>query len=140
LDENLYWCLIYSRWVADDTWLQIKQTFFGSMPFPLNKIVPILARRDVISAAHKQGIGRHSVKEITLITRETLQALSILPGKSTYFLGETPSTFDATVFAFLSQFTLVSIDDEFTRLAHEYGNLVAYCENIQAKYYGELQL
>lgn len=140
LDENLYWCLIYSRWIADDTWPQIKQAFFGSMPFPLNKIVPILARRDVISAAHKQGIGRHSAEEITIITRETLQALSILLGKKTYFFGENPSTFDATAFAFLSQLTLVSIENDFTKLAHEYSNLVAYCENIQVKYYSELSL
>lgn len=35
LDENLYWCLVYSRWVDDNTWPFVKKAFFGKMSAPL---------------------------------------------------------------------------------------------------------
>ena len=28
IDENLYWCIVHSRWVRDDTWPTVKQAFF----------------------------------------------------------------------------------------------------------------
>ena len=135
LDENLYWCLVYSRWVKDDTWPHIKEAFFGSMPFPLKFIIPVLARKGVISALQKQGLGKHSDEEIKIIAQQTFQSLSDILGKKTYFFGETPCTFDATAFAFLSQFISVSLNNQFNDLARDYGNLVAYCNNIRAKYY-----
>jgi glutathione S-transferase len=135
LDENLYWCLVYSRWVKNDAWKHIKNAYFGSMPFPLNYIVPPLARMDVASALKKQGLGKHSEDEITTITQLTFNALSEVLGDKSYFFGEHPCTFDATAFAFLSQFISVSLDTPFNELARTYANLIAYCNNIRGKYY-----
>ena len=30
LDEYLYWCLVYSRWLKEDTWPLLKKAFFGN--------------------------------------------------------------------------------------------------------------
>lgn len=135
LDENLYWSLVYSRWAKDDTWVHVKKAFFGSMPYPLKVVVPPLARQGVISALKKQGLGKHSDEEIKTITKRSFQALSEILGEKTYFFGETPCTFDATAFGFLSQFINVSLNNEINDLAHHYKNLVAYCNNIRAQYY-----
>ncbi|MCF6252425.1 MAG: glutathione S-transferase family protein [Methylococcaceae bacterium] len=135
LDENLYWCLVYSRWAKDDTWIHVKKAFFGKMPFPLNFVVPPIARIGVISALQKQGLGRHTDEEIKTITQLTFKSLSEVLGKKTYFFGESPCTFDATAFGFLSQFISVSLNNQFNDLAREYGNLVDYCNNIKDKYY-----
>lgn len=135
LDENLYWCLVYARWARDDTWVHIKKAFFSSMPFPLNLIVPPIARRDVMSSLKKQGLGRHSNEEIKTIAQQTFDSLSVVLGEKAYFFGNTPSTFDATAFGFLSQFINVSLNDEFNDLARHYDNLVDYCNNIRSLYY-----
>ena len=45
LDENLYWCIVYSRWIDGDVWPIIRANFFDALPFPLNKVIPIVARR-----------------------------------------------------------------------------------------------
>ncbi|MCX7098800.1 MAG: glutathione S-transferase family protein [Methylococcales bacterium] len=135
LDENLYWCLVYSRWVKDDTWPAIKEALFGSMPLPLKHLIPVLARKSAISALNKQGLGKHSEAEIKLITQQTFQSLSDILGDKTYFFGGSPSTFDATAYAFLSQFISVSLNNPFNELARSYPNLVAYCNNIRALYY-----
>lgn len=135
LDESLYWCLVYSRWASEDTWPRIKQAFFGSMPAPLKFIVPSLARKDVLSALKKQGMGKHSYNEIKLLSQETFQSLSSILGTQTYFFGEKPCTFDATAFAFLSQHICISLNNPINDLAREHSNLVDYCNNMKAQYY-----
>jgi glutathione S-transferase len=47
IDENLYWCLVYSRWIADDTWPLINKAFFGNLPWPLKLFLPALIRKSV---------------------------------------------------------------------------------------------
>jgi len=136
LDENLYWFLVYSRWAREDTWPEVKQAFFGSMPFPLKYIIPPLARRDVISALQKQGAGQHSDAELQTLAGETFSALSTILGQQTYFFGESPCTFDATAFAFLNEFIGISLKSPFNDLARGHANLVTYCRNMRSKYYG----
>ena len=135
LDENLYWCLVYSRWVNEDTWELVKKEFFSSMPFPVRIAIVPLVRKGVISALHKQGLGRHTEKEINFIADKTFQSLSDVLGNKTYFFGDNSCTFDATAFGFLAQFISVSLDNEMNNLARKYSNLVEYCNNMTAKYY-----
>ncbi|MEE8059427.1 MAG: glutathione S-transferase family protein [Pseudomonadales bacterium] len=135
LDENFYWCIVYSRWLRDDTWPIIKEAFFGSMPFPIKYIVPFIARQSVKSAFVKQGMGKHNDEEIMAIAKYTLENLSILLADKPYFFGETPSTLDAVAYAFLVQVTLSSIDNPLKQLSRKFDNLVRYCERINEKYY-----
>lgn len=135
LDEDLYWCLVYSRWVKQDTWPIVKKVFFGSMPFPLKVIIPPIARKGVISALQKQGLGRHSNEEINTIAEQTFQSLSGILADKTYFFGDNPCTFDATAFGFLDQFINVTLNNEMNDLARNYKNLVNYCNNIRDQYY-----
>jgi len=135
LDENLYWCLVYSRWVKEDTWVHIKKAFFSAMPIPLKYVIPVIARKDVLRALHKQGLGRHTDEEIKTIAQCTFQSLSDILGEKTYFFGEMPCTFDATAFGFLSQFIDISLNNEMNDLARGYDNLVDYCQNFKAKFY-----
>ncbi len=137
LDEYLYWCLVYGRWVRDDTWPLIKQAFFDSMPFPLRNIVPMIARNQVKRALYLQGLGRHSNEEILAMATEMFQALSDLLDDRVYLLGEQPSTLDATAFAFLCEFMLSDIRNPFSERARSFENLVRYCERIKDEYYAE---
>ncbi len=135
LDEDLYWCMVYSRWIKDDTWPLLKEAFFSSMPFPLKYIVPILARKGIKTALFKQGLGRHTDEEIMVITERSLQALSTILGDKTYFFGDKPCTFDATVYGVLAQFLSTTIDNPFNDMAKQYSTLVAYCETMNKRYY-----
>lgn len=135
LDEHLYWCLVYSRWVKNDTWPLIKQNFFGGLPFPLRQLVPMVARSKVKRALHLQGFGRHSDEEVLAMTTEMFEALSDLLGDNHYLQGERPSTLDATAFAFLCEFILSDIRNAFSTQACSFENLVRYCERIRDEYY-----
>jgi glutathione S-transferase len=95
----------------------------------------VIARKDVMRALHKQGLGRHTDEEINTISQRTFQSLSDVLGEKTYFFGETPCTFDATAFGFLSQFIDISLNNEMNDLARGYDNLVDYCQNFRTKFY-----
>ena len=135
LDENLYWCLVYSRWIEDDTWPLISKTFFGELPWPLKLFLPNLIRKGVKKNLHGQGIGRHSKAQILEITKQSFSALSTLLAEQAYFFGDQPCSFDATVYASLCEFISVDFDNDFNRLAKGYDNLVQFCQRIEKNYY-----
>ncbi len=135
LDENLYWCLVYSRWILEDTWQVVNNTFFGSLPLPLRLFVPSLIRRGVKKNLHGQGIGRHSKDEILAISDKSFAALSTLLADKNYFFGDKQSSFDATAYSILCQFICVNCDNEFNAKAKSYPNLVQFCQRIEQTYY-----
>ena len=135
LDENLYWCLVYSRWVLADTWPLISQTFFGSMPFPLKTFIPKLVRKSVIKNLHGQGLGRHSKDEVLAIADKSFAALSVLLADQDYIFGSQVCRFDAVIYAHICEFISVEFDNEFNTIAKRYDNLVAYCQRIEQRFY-----
>ncbi|MGB1258155.1 MAG: glutathione S-transferase family protein [Thiolinea sp.] len=137
MDDHLYWCGLYSRWVRDDVWPQVRDTFFADMPGLMQKVVPGLVRRDMVKSTKAHGIGRHTDEEIQAFTRRTFNSLSVLLGDKTYFFGDRVSTLDVTAFAFLAQYILAQMDNPYNELAKSFGNLVAFTERFQAEYYPE---
>ncbi len=135
LDENLYFSLVHSRWLSDDTWPIIKNTFFGKLPFPLKYIVPGIVKKGVAKSLKGQGFGRHTNEEILDISKQSFQALSDLLADQAYFFGETPCSFDAAAFGLLAQFILVEYSNPFNDLARSFPNLVNYCKQVEKQYY-----
>lgn len=135
LEENLYWCLVHSRWINDDTWPTIKDAFFGEMPFPLNKIIPLVARKGTQKRINGHGMGSHSNEEILAITEQTLKSVSALLGNKPYLFGDKISSLDLIAFAQIGSFTLSSIDNQASRIAKNYSNLVRFTHRIQDTYY-----
>lgn len=138
LDENFYWCLVYSRWMRDDTWPLTKETLFGGMPGPLKLFVPAMIRKSLRKGMYAHGIGRHSDAEMLQIFEHSLQSLSKILADKPYFFGDQVSSFDATAYGFLASIILVDIDNAFSRQARTYANLVEFCRRVQARFYGEV--
>ena len=134
LEENLYWCLVHSRWVNSDTWPQVKKHFFGAMPFPLNHIISSIARKGTIKRINGHGMGSHSTDEILEIAIQSFDSLSTLLGDKEFFFGDNISSLDLVAFSQLSSFTLASIDNRMTEACRERTNLVSFTNRIQAAY------
>lgn len=137
LDENLYWCLVWSRWQHEETWQKVKGPYFKGLPFPLSLIVPNIIRKKTIKSLFAQGTGRHSDAEIISIADKTFQSLSTFLADKDYFFGDTISSFDITAYAFLSSVILTTIDNDMYNKARSYSNLVNYCERINQKYFNK---
>ncbi len=137
LDENLYWCLYWSRWQHETSWQIVKQAYFSSLPLPIRAVFPAILRRKAIKAIHAQGLGRHSEEEILTIANQSFQALSDLLSEQQYFFGDQPCAFDATAFAFLSAFNHCDIDNPMNRCARQFANLQRYTDDFKTRYFSE---
>jgi glutathione S-transferase len=137
LDENLYFCVVWSRWVDELGWPTAKKEFFDAMPVPIKYILPTIAQRGVKKALHEQGIGRHSRDEILAIAKKDLDAMSELLGTKSYFLLNKVTTLDVTAYGHLAQLILADMDSDFNDQARSYPNLVDFCNRMKAQYYPE---
>lgn len=138
LDENLYWALVQSRWINDDTWPTIRKQFFDGLPFPLNKVIASVARKSITKQINAHGMGKHSDDEINDIATRSFDSLSILLGNNEHFFGEQLSSLDIATFSMVGAFTLPNIDNKLSSIARTYSNLTAFTERLKQKYYPEL--
>lgn len=136
IDENLYWTLVHARWILPHNQPALRSALFGKLPFPLNKIVPVVALRQVRAQLHGHGIGRHSDQEIADIGDRDLAALSAFLGAKPYFFGEQATSLDAAAYGILAEMIKVTA---FTAPVFErakaYPNLVAFTERFHQAYF-----
>ncbi|MGB0867348.1 MAG: glutathione S-transferase family protein [Granulosicoccaceae bacterium] len=135
LEEKLYWCALYFRWIDEPGWQQVKQAFFGRLSMPLKLILPWVVRRSMRGALKGHGIGRHSPEEIQQIAREIFAHVDALLGEGPYLFGAKPCSADASLYGFLAQSTLATIHTPINQIAAEFPKLQAYCEGFQATHY-----
>ena len=105
LEENTYWTLVSSRWLDDDNWAKFtRPQFFGGLVWPLSMLIPGLLRKGLRRTVYGQGTGRHTRKEIDQIACRDLLAVADYLGDRDFLAGESPTTTDASVYAFLHCF------------------------------------
>ncbi|MBA2650928.1 MAG: glutathione S-transferase family protein [Tatlockia sp.] len=136
--ERLYWIILYTRWQYEPNWLPIKKTFFAKLPAIPKLFVPNLIRKKMIKALYIQGMGRHNYDEILEMGFKTLDAMVDILGEKKYFLGEEPSTIDATAFAFLINILKIPYDDALKAHLSKSINILNYCDRMLVNFYPEL--
>lgn len=135
LEENTYWAAIYTRWIEDAGFAQTRDIFFGGMPPPLKQLVPHIARRAIRREMHGHGMGRHSREEIYAIGCQDIRALANLLGDQPFFMGDKPSSIDATAYAFIANLLWVPLASPLLDEAKKHANLEAYCQRMKARYF-----
>ena len=135
IEENLYWAVVYTRWVEPQGWELTRAGFFSKLSPPLKWVLPTLARRGIIRELHGQGMGRHSREEIMAIGRRDITALADFLSDKPCFMGEQPSALDASAYAFLANLLWVPVESELKRHAMQDPQLDAYCQRMRSRYY-----
>ncbi|MCB1306969.1 MAG: glutathione S-transferase family protein [Leptospiraceae bacterium] len=130
IEEHLYWSLVYSRWAVDENWEQTRADFFGQMPPVVNRVVPVIARRQALAQLDGHGMGRHSMEEIYNMALADIQSISDFLGRNSFFLGSKPTGIDATVYAFLAQAAMAPIESPMKTAINADKRLVAYIERM----------
>jgi glutathione S-transferase len=134
LDEDLYFVLVYFRWLDEGNWNEFtRPRFFGSLPWPLSSLVPALVRRNLKKSLHHQGLGRHTPSEITTIGRHNLEAVRDYLGDRPFIAGGTPCVADATVYAFLSGIATPPHRSELKEFVLSEPTLTAYIERVDGE-------
>jgi glutathione S-transferase len=135
IEESLYWSVLYCRWIEDSIWPETRKIFFGTMPPFVSIVVSGWVKYKIRNALFRQGIGRHSREEIYEIGRADLSALSILLGEKPYFMGNIPTSVDATAYSFLANILVPPLNSPLKDHGMSLGNLSPYCERMKRQYY-----
>ncbi len=135
LEENFYWTLVYSRWIDDRYWPQMRQAFFGFLPPVVRSIVSSVVRRKVRQDMQRQGIGRHSADEIYNIGRKDLAAVVELLGDNSYIMGDKATKTDATLYGFIANVLYSPIESPLKEFASKHKSLEQYCKRMHTQYF-----
>jgi glutathione S-transferase len=135
MEENLYWCALYSRWGEDENWRITREAYFGFMPAIIRPLIAGLIRRQTLKSCYGHGMGRHTRDEIYHIGKTDISALAAFLADKLFFMGEQPSSLDATAYAFLANLLWTPIHSPLSEHAATLPNLAAYCERMKARYW-----
>ena len=136
IEENLYWTMVYDRWIVDENWRRFRDVVLGGVPAPIRMVIAPLARRGVRQQLAGHGIGLHSPEEIHAIGRGDIAAIADVLGDKPFLLGDEPTTIDAVAYGILPNIMHVPIVSPVKDAALARTNLVAYVERMRVAYFG----
>jgi glutathione S-transferase len=135
IEENLYWAVVYNRWIEPANWDKTKATFFSELPPILRSIVPKIALKDIRKKLQGHGMGKHSAAEIYAIGIADLVALSDFLSDKPFFFGAEPTSLDAAAYGLLANILMTPFDSPLKDKAQQLNNIVAYCDRMRDRYY-----
>lgn len=135
IEDQLYWVLVYWRWIDDANFERGMSFFFKRAPAPIRPLVVHMVRRRVRGTLHAHGIGRHSEAEMTELAARGIDALAQILGDNRYFLGDRPSGADAMLFAFLACGLCPIFENPLRSRLEAMPNLVAYRDRMFAEFF-----
>lgn len=140
LEEHLYWVGMYTRWqTTEKNWQTTKKAIFGGMPPVIRDIAAQVYRHLIISKQiYGQGMGRHTRDEIFHLGRIDLDALSAFLAEKPYFMGDNPTSLDASAFGILINTLSGPIESPVKDYGLSHKNLSNYCDRMMAEFYPEL--
>ena len=138
IEERYYWVLVYSRWIDELFWPAVKEEFFKPLPGLIRPLIARSVRKGMRTELWNHGIGRHTRNEIYQMGAEDLAAMSTFLGDKPFFMGDTPTSVDASLYACLANTLVDFIDSPVRRAALAHPNLPAYTDHMRQCYFADL--
>lgn len=135
VEEDLYWVMVYDRWVVDANWRVFRDVVLGGIPPAVRPAVAAFARRGVRRQLVGHGLGLHARDEVHAIGRRDVGALAEFLGDKPFLMGAAPTEIDATAYGLLANVVLVPLASPVREAARERDNLVAWLERMRARYF-----
>ena len=135
IEENLYWTMVFDRWVVEENWKSFRDVVLGRVPTPIRQLLAPFARRGVRRQLKGHGIGVHSGGEIHAIGRRDLGAVADFLGDKPFLMGESATEIDAIAYGLLPNIMHVPIASPVKDEALKRSNLVDYVERIRCRYF-----
>ena len=140
-EENLYWVMIQMRYREEPAWSVYREILAEVQDTGSPEARPAIAQficDTVMSQMQGHGMGRHTAAEIARIGKADLTAISDHLGDKPYFMGDRPSTVDASVYASVASVIEPQLDSPIREHGRSLTNLVDYCARMRARYFPEL--
>lgn len=130
-EESLFFTLSYSRWVDDVYWPIVKNLLFARLPPIVRHIVPYMVRRSIRKALWGQGYGRHCKEAIYALGAADLAAIAACLTQTQFAVSDTPTSFDAMLYAFIDNIVTSRLDSPLKTSALQHPSLMQYHANMQ---------
>jgi glutathione S-transferase len=137
IENHLFWVLAFSRFGDDENWIEKKRALFGALPSVARHIVPPLVRRQMLKELLGHGMGRHTEAEIYELGVQDLHSLDDFLGRKTWFMGDRPTTLDASAFGLLANVLWVPIESPLKECLKNLPKLTAFCVRTRDRYFGK---
>lgn len=132
IEDHLILVMIYSRWADEAGWHVVRKDFFAHLPNPLRMFMPHLVRWRMQKWMFGHGVLRHSRSEIYDFGREDFASVVTYLGTKKFFMGDRPSTIDATLYSFLCNILRTPVPSPLKDFSNQHPTLQAYLKNMDA--------
>jgi len=139
VEEFLYFCLLYQRWIISENFEVVKKSFFSAVPAFVRPLLAHVVRRGTKKRVMAQGIGRYTAEEIDQHGYQSLTMIATVLGEKSYFMGTEPCWVDASLYGFLGNVRLPQFTRGLGRRIGEFPTLVAFEERFRKRYFPELE-
>lgn len=134
-EEHLYFAAVYFRWMVDENFNKGPATFFNKAPALIRPLVRAAMRNKTRKMLHAQGLGRHTVAEITQLACRDIDALAQVLGDDDWLGGASPCAADASVGAFVYAGMCEHFDTPLLARSKSHKNLVAYAQRVENRFF-----
>lgn len=144
LKENTYWGAVHIRYNMEENWQVYKKVLAKMLgaDTPSEVVEQILQelRESVRTQIYNHGMGRHSSDEIYQITTADCQALSDFLADKPFFMGDKPTTLDATAYAYLDNFIKAPFKSPIVDYLLQLENLCQHCDRMKTQFFSDTEL
>jgi glutathione S-transferase len=133
VEEHVWWLMARERWWAPEAPYWDTPGLLKELDRASYEEVRDDSQRKYV----EHGVGAFTEDELDRRGREDLDALATLLGEQTYFLGDRPTSLDATTYAFLWHILNAPYASKLKEAALEHENLVAYTRRISEEWFAE---
>jgi glutathione S-transferase len=137
LEDHLYWSVVRDRWLVQDNFDRGPAHFFDAAPALLRPLIRRKVQNIVRRNMHGQGMGRHSLEEMAVLTQHSVAALAGILGDKPYLMGDKPCGADATAFGFVNAAQCKLFNSAARDAVEQQPNLVAYNARMLQHYFPE---
>ncbi len=134
-DEHLYYVMVGDRWLNDDNWAVVRNTFFGGIPKPMRGMITRKIRQKVRRSLYGQGVGRHAVEERFVRADKDIKAIVTLLGDKPFLFGDTPTSADASAAPVLAAMAGSPTETMLSKRINADAALMAYLQRIREALY-----
>ncbi len=139
LEEHLYWIGMMSRWnYTEANWQTNRKAIFSVLPPVARDLAAFVYRHRINSQILGHGTGRLSSQEAFDLGKEDIDALADFLADKPYFMGDKPTSLDASAYGILVNTLGCPIESPIKDHALTKKNLVNYCQKMQAEFFPEL--
>lgn len=143
LEERLKPALIYNSWVDSKNYVEVTRRWYAEhLPFPLNFLLPGRMQRQQLETLRllrgEESLegGEELEKELYREASDCMNLLSQRLGARKFFFGDSPSSLDAYVFAYLAPLLKAKLPNgKLQQHLKSLENLSSFCSNILLLYF-----